>query len=81
MKQENDEMKKNLAFVKENFDELLNLHRNKYVLISNQVVINSFDTYEAAVEEGVRLYGLEEKFLVRYISESTPVNFVVSAKI
>ena len=74
-------IEENLEYVKKEFNKLLNLYRNKYILVHNQEVISSFDTYEAAADEGVRLYGIDGNFLVYYVAETVPVNFVISAKL
>ena len=72
----NEKMSKNLEYVKGNFDNLLNLYRNKYILVNEQQVAGSFDTYDAAAEEGVNNFGIEGGFLVYFMSETTPVNFL-----
>lgn len=76
-----EKMEKNLAFVNSSIEKFLNLYRNKYVLISGESVVGSFDTYEAAAEEGVKNYGLGGDFLVHYVTETAPVNFVSTALI
>lgn len=78
---EQEKMNENLNYVKETKDELLNLYKNKYVLIYNKKVVGSFDTYEAAAEEGIKSFGIEGEFLVHYITETNPINFVISAKL
>lgn len=42
-------------------------------------IINSFDSYEKASEEGVRLFGIDGNFLIYYLTENEPVNFVMEA--
>lgn len=74
-----DEITKNMEYVKTNFDTLLNLYRNKFVLVNEQNVVGSFDSYEAAAEEGVKTYGLDAGFLVHFISENSPINFIALA--
>lgn len=71
----------NLEFVRSNFQKLLESYLNKYILVHDGAVIGSYDTYEAAAEEGVRAYGIDNDFLVEYISESQPVNYVALAEI
>ncbi len=75
------EMDKNLAYVKKDFATLLNLYRNKYILVYKQQVVSSFDTYETAAQEGVENYGIDGGFLVYYMVESEIVNFVSIATI
>ncbi|MCX6257777.1 MAG: hypothetical protein NTW49_07785 [Bacteroidia bacterium] len=74
-----EKMSQNLEYVKGDFDNLLNLYRNKYILVNEQQVVGSFDTYNAAAEEGVNNYGIEGSFLVYFMSETTPVNFISTA--
>ncbi|MBI5399286.1 hypothetical protein HZB07_01525 [Candidatus Saganbacteria bacterium] len=69
----------NINFIKENKNKFLFEYPNKYLLISDGKIINSFDTYEKAAEEGVRLFGLEDNFLVYFMTENEPINFVMEA--
>ena len=73
------EFDKNMNFVKTHKEELLPQHFNKYLLIKNQQVIASFDKYQTAAEKGVELFGLNEDFLVYYMTDQEPVNFVMGA--
>jgi hypothetical protein len=68
-----------IQFVEKNRDNLLSEYSYKYLLIKEQKVINSFDSYEKAAEEGVRLFGIDESFLVYYLTENEPVNFIMEA--
>jgi hydrogenase maturation factor len=77
----NDKMTQNMEYIKKEFDTLLNLYRNKYILVHEGSVVSSFDTYEAAAEEGINTYGIEGDFLVYMITEHTPINFVKLAAI
>jgi hypothetical protein len=73
------DLTKNLDYVKKNKAHLLKEYPDKYLLVSEEKVIGSFDTYEAAASEGVRQFGIEAIFLVQQVSESEPVNFVMEA--
>jgi hypothetical protein len=68
-----------IEFVKSKSDELLAEYKNKYLLVFDAKVVGSFDTYEAAAAEGVRVYGLEAPFLVYHMLEGEPLNFIMSA--
>ncbi len=57
-------LEKNFKYVQKNWDSLLNLYPNKFVLVYDEKVVDSYDSYEKAAERGVELYGIEEKFLV-----------------
>lgn len=41
--------------------------------------MGSYDSYERAAEEGVRLYGLDANFLVYHLVEKEPLNFITEA--
>jgi hypothetical protein len=70
---------KNLNFVNSNIDKLLNLYRNKFILVHNEEVVGSFDNYENAAEEGVKNYGIEGDFLVYQITQEKPINYISAA--
>lgn len=73
------DLKKNLEFVEKNKVDLLKKHNNKFVLVYEEKLIDSFDTYEKAAEEGVRLFGSEATFLVYHVVENEPLNFIMEA--
>jgi len=70
---------KNLDFVKGNRESLLKDHKNKFILVFEEKLVGSYDTYERAAEEGVRLYGLDGNFLVYHLVEKEPLNFIMGA--
>jgi hypothetical protein len=76
-----NKMTKNLDFVSRNLEQFKNIYLNKYILVVEEEVVGSFDTYEAAADQGINNYGTEGDFLVYYVTESIPVNFVSSALI
>ena len=71
------DLKANFDFVTKNKERLLKYYRGKFVLVFDEAVVGSYDTYARAAEEGVRLYGLEANFLVYHLVEEEPLNFVV----
>ncbi len=73
------ELKKNLDFVNKNKESLLKEYKNKFVLVFEEKLVGSYDTYERAAEEGVRLYGLDANFLVYHLVEKEPLNFIMEA--
>jgi len=73
------DLKANLNFVTSNKEQLLREYKNKFILVFEEKVVGSYDTYEKAAEEGVRLYGLEAKFLVYHLVEKEPLNFIMEA--
>jgi hypothetical protein len=73
------DLKANLDFVSKNKESLLKEYKNKYVLIFEEKVVGSYDTYEGAAEEGVRSYGIDANFLVYHLIEKEPLNFIMEA--
>ena len=74
------DLKANIDFVIKNKTELLKEHENKYLLVFREKLLGSFDSYEKAAEEGVRLFGSEANFLVYHLVEKEPLNFIVEAQ-
>jgi hypothetical protein len=72
----NEILTKNQGFVNANLPMFLSLYKNKYILVYDQEVVGSFDSYEAAAEEGISVFGIGESFLVHYVTENSPVNFI-----
>jgi len=73
------DLKANLEFVKKNRIRLLEEYKNKYLLVFEEKVVGSFDTYENAAAEGIRSFGIEGTFLVYHMTENEPLNFVLEA--
>jgi hypothetical protein len=74
-----ESLEKNYAFVESKIDEFLNIYRNKYILVYDEKVVGSFDTYETAATEGINNYGPDSGFLVHYVTETAVLNFIMSA--
>ena len=72
---------KNKEWVEANRQDLLKAYKNKFVVIANEKVISSFDHYDAAANFGIDNFGTEGGFLIEYLTEEEPVNFVMSADI
>ncbi|MCK4232929.1 hypothetical protein KAX75_00750 [candidate division WOR-3 bacterium] len=72
-------LKADIDYVEKNKKDLLKEHLNKYVLVHEQKIVDSFDNYQRAAEEGVRLFGTDGVFLVYQILDKEPVNFVMEA--
>jgi hypothetical protein len=75
----NEMLSKNKEFVNSNIDKFLNLYKNKYILVYEQEIVGSYDSYEVAAEEGIKAFGTNGSFLVHYVTETNPVNFVSTA--
>lgn len=67
----------NLKFITDNEKRFLEYYRDKFVLVFDQNITNSYDSFEKAAAEGVRLYGLEAGFVVHHIMERGPLNIVM----
>ncbi len=77
----NENLKKNWEYVQKNRNALLFIYRNKYVLVYNEKVVGSFDTFANAANEGITNYGVNSGFLVEWLTAKEPLNIVVSAKL
>lgn len=74
-------LERNFKYVQDNWDSLLNLYPNKFVLVYDEEVVDSYDSYEKAAERGVELYGIEGNFLVQFLSQEVPNNFILHAEL
>lgn len=72
-------LKANIDYVKKKKEELVKEYLNKFLLIHEQKIVGSFDSYNHAAGEGVRLFGIEGNFLVYQILDKEPVNFIMEA--
>lgn len=75
------DLKSEFEYVDKNKEILLKSYRNKYILVHQNNVVSSFDTYEAAAQEGIRLFGATAKFLIQFLTEKEPLNFIMEATI
>lgn len=72
-------LQKNIDFVKENKAKLLSQYGEKYIVIFEEEVQGSYDTYTKAVEEAISVYGQDADFLVYHLTSMESVNFVMRA--
>jgi len=72
-------LERNFKYVQNNWDSLLNLYPNKFVLVYDEKVIEPFDSYDKAAKKGVELYGIEGNFLVHFMSTIQANNFILHA--
>ena len=70
---------KNREFVDARRDKLLSEYLGKFLLVHNEEVVGSYDTYEKAAAEGVDSFGVNGQFLVQQMLQTKPVNFVMEA--
>ena len=73
------DLSQDMKYVEKHREELLKTYANKYLLIYEQSVVNSYDTYEAAATEGIEQFGVDGIFLVYEMFSEKPVNFVMEA--
>lgn len=75
-----EELEQNYKYVKDNWPSLIDLYTNKYILVYDKKVVGSFDHYEKAAERGVELYGIGGDFLVQFLAQEVPNNFILHAE-
>lgn len=68
------QLEKELATYRDKLPELVQ-HEGKYVLIHGDRVVDTFASYEDALRQGYREFGLEP-FLVKQIMRTERVHFV-----
>ena len=73
------ELNKNFKYVQDNWDTLVNLYPNKFILVHKRKVVEFFDAYDEAAKRGVELYGIEKGFLVHFMSTIQANNFILHA--
>jgi hypothetical protein len=66
-----------LAFFEQRKTEWEKVYLNKFVLVKDRELINTFDTADAAVAEGARRYGATS-FLVKKVSQTEESMFIPS---
>ncbi|MFH1539005.1 MAG: DUF5678 domain-containing protein [bacterium] len=75
------DLNKEVDYLEKNTKKLLKLYREKYVLIKDNEVISSYDTYETAAQEAVRIFGTDTPFLIHFLTDDEPVNLVLGITI
>ena len=66
-------LEKEIAFFERIKDDLLKNHAGKFALIYGEELLGSYDTAQHAYEEGIRLVGTTEAFLVKQVIKDQPV--------
>lgn len=74
-----DKLTVNRKYISDNWESLFKLYNGKFIVVVDKKVVQPFDTYEAAATYGIENYGLEGDFLVHYMADEEPINFVLSA--
>lgn len=72
-------LQKNFEFVEKNKEKLLEAYFNKFLVIYDEKVFGSYDSYLAAVEDAIKTLGADAGFLVYHMIKEKPINFVISA--
>lgn len=65
-------IEKELEYFNKNLDEWLNHYENKYALIYNEKLVDTFTTEDEAYKKGIEKFG-EVDILVRLIIKNQPV--------
>lgn len=76
-----DKKEENLSFFKAKLPELLNnpIYKDKYLVVANKEIKNSFDTFQSALEYAVATFPNEEFIIQQVIDESKVVSFIRAA--
>lgn len=61
--------------------KLFETYANKYLVIVEKAVVQAFDHYDAAANFAIENYGVEGGFLIEFLSQEEPINFVLAANI
>lgn len=70
-----DELKTELEFFEAQKGELLLHFEHKFVLVKNQALHGSFDSFKAAYERGLDLFGNVPMLIKRVERDETPLAF------
>ena len=70
------ENKRNKDYVEENFSQILNLFRNKFLVVHNQQIQAAFDEEEKATAFGFAMFGNIQPFIIYQVQEKKRLNFV-----
>ncbi len=82
MSELNETQLKDYEFFRTNLTEYLKnpLLADKYVIIWNETLINSFDSFNLAINSALSNYSPEEFIIQQVIDESNIINFLYSAR-
>ncbi len=77
----NNLKEKNLKYFQDNLQEFLKnpVYRHKYLVIHNEEVKGSFDTFAAALEDALAHCSQDEFVVQQVLDESEQINFLKSA--
>lgn len=64
----NDLLKQDFNYYVQNHEEIVKKYLNKYIVIKNQNIVDSYDTFEEAVSESSKKYELGT-FIIQKCSE------------
>jgi len=75
------ELQKNMQYVQNHIDELLKTYPNKYLLVVNEKVVNSFDDYAHAANYGIQNYGIDSNLYIEFLNTQQLINFIFTANL
>ena len=58
---------------------MLETYFNKFLVVFDEKIFGSYDSYLAAVEDAIKTLGADADFLVYHMIKEKPINFVLSA--
>lgn len=73
------DLQANLDFVAKHRERLLKEHNEKFLLVYKGGLLSAYDTYATAANQGVIQLGMDAEFLVYYLTDEEPLNFVWDA--
>lgn len=73
------DLSKEKAFVESHRDELLKEHAGKFLLVSDEALISSYDTYDAAAAAAIEEFGMDQNFLIYHLTQDRATNLAIGA--
>lgn len=76
-----DIQEKNIAFFKENLNELIKnpLYKHKFAIVHDSEVRGLFDTFDKALSDAVSKFPVNEFIIQQVVSDEETINFIYSA--
>ncbi len=81
MTNENNAKERNLRFFQDNLNDFLAnpLYKHKFVVVHNEEVKGTYDTFSVALEYAVANYPQDEFVVQQVLNEDEQINFLKSA--
>jgi len=77
-----EKQKVNSAYFKQNLNQFLSnpMLKNKFIIIHDEKMVGSFDSFENALNDAIQKYPNNEFVIQQVISESDTVSFLFAAR-